>query len=103
MTSELRMPATIGEIDASPKGKKVGAFFDLDGTLIAGYSARYLAQDRMRRRELGLSEIVRSMALMIGSGVTEESFEQLLDDRRRSMGRAPGGRPRGDGPTDLPA
>ncbi len=73
------MPATIGEIDASPKGKKVGAFFDLDGTLIAGYSARYLAQDRMRRRELGLSEIVRSMALMIGSGVTEESFAQLLD------------------------
>ena len=33
----------------------------------------------MRRRELGLSEIVRSMAVMVGSGVNEESFAELLE------------------------
>ncbi len=79
MTTELRLPGSIAEIDAGPAGPEVGAFFDLDGTLIAGYSARYLAQDRMRRRELGASELVRSLALMVSSGVNEKSFGELLE------------------------
>ena len=79
MMTELRLPGSVAEIDAGPAGPDIGAFFDLDGTLIAGYSARYLAQDRLRRRELGLSELVRSVAVMASSGVNEESFAELLE------------------------
>jgi putative phosphoserine phosphatase/1-acylglycerol-3-phosphate O-acyltransferase len=31
-----RLPGSIAEIEASPPGPEVGAFFDLDGTLAAG-------------------------------------------------------------------
>ncbi len=79
MTAELRLPGSVAEIEAGAVGPEIGAFFDLDGTLIAGYSARYLAQDRIRRRELGVSELVRSMAVMASSGVNEESFAELLE------------------------
>lgn len=78
MSTELRLPGTIAEIAASPEGPTVGAFFDLDGTLIAGYSARYLAEDRIRRREIGGSEFLRTFALVAGSGLNQSTFEELL-------------------------
>ena len=31
--------AAIDAIEAGPQGPSVGAFFDLDGTLVAGYTA----------------------------------------------------------------
>jgi putative phosphoserine phosphatase / 1-acylglycerol-3-phosphate O-acyltransferase len=33
------LPGSVAEIAASPKGPSVGAFFDFDGTLMAGFSA----------------------------------------------------------------
>ena len=36
---DLRLPGSVAEILASPEGPKVGAFFDLDGTLVAGFTA----------------------------------------------------------------
>jgi putative phosphoserine phosphatase/1-acylglycerol-3-phosphate O-acyltransferase len=79
MSARLRLPGSIAEIEASEEGPQVGAFFDLDGTLIAGYSAKYLARERLRRREFSASELLRSLAVIIGSGVNEQSFEELLD------------------------
>ena len=79
MTAELRLPGTVGEVDASPRGRKVGAFFDLDGTLIAGYSAKYLTQERLRRKELSGSELLRSIAIVAGKGVNQDTFGALMD------------------------
>ncbi len=78
MSPALPLPGSIAEIEASPKGPEVGAFFDLDGTLIAGYSARYMAEDRLRRREIGGSEFLRTFALMVGSPFKEDLFEELM-------------------------
>ncbi len=33
-----RLPGPVAEIEASPEGPQVGAFFDLDGTLVAGFT-----------------------------------------------------------------
>ena len=52
----LRLPGSVAEIGAAPRGRRVAACFDLDGTLIAGYSIRYLGQERLRNRELNLSD-----------------------------------------------
>lgn len=79
MSAQLRLPGSIAEIEASEEGPQVGAFFDLDGTLIAGYSAGDVSREKLRRRELSASEIFRSLAVMIGSGVNEQSFAELLD------------------------
>ena len=99
----MRLPGSVAEVDASPRGPDVAAFFDLDGTLIAGYSARFLGQERMRSRELGLSELVRTIGVAVGAGLGRAGFEDLLEGRRRGVaGPGPRG-PRRDGRAALPA
>ena len=53
---DLRLPGSVAEIMASPPGPKIGAFFDLDGTLVAGFTAVILTQERLRRRDMGVGE-----------------------------------------------
>ena len=79
MTSQtMRLPGSVAEIAGSPEGPSVAACFDLDGTLIAGYSVKYLGQERMRRREVSLSELVRSIGVTVGAGIGRAGFEDLL-------------------------
>jgi putative phosphoserine phosphatase/1-acylglycerol-3-phosphate O-acyltransferase len=77
-SATLRLPGSVAEIDASPQDASICACFDLDGTLIAGYSARFLGQERMRKRELSLSELVRTIGVAIGAGLGRAGFEDLL-------------------------
>lgn len=53
--------ALIAEIGAGPAGPEVGAFFDFDGTLIAGYSAEAFVLDAMRRRKVDPQTMVKSL------------------------------------------
>ncbi len=76
-STTLRLPGSVAEIDASPKGKRIAACFDLDGTLIAGYSARYLGRDG-GRRGVNLSQIVRTLGVAVGAGLGRAGFEDLL-------------------------
>ncbi|HUE32946.1 MAG TPA: HAD-IB family hydrolase, partial [Mycobacterium sp.] len=48
---DMRLPGSVAEILASAPGPKIGAFFDLDGTLVAGFTAVILTQERLRRRD----------------------------------------------------
>lgn len=49
------------EIEEGPAGPRVGAFFDFDGTLIAGYSATVFLRDALLRREVGPEKIVQAV------------------------------------------
>lgn len=51
----------VADIDASPEGAHVAAFFDFDGTLIDGYSAVAYFRDRLLARDVGTSELLRSI------------------------------------------
>lgn len=79
MSDERRLPGTVAEIDAAPGGTKIGAFFDLDGTLIAGYSARYFAEDRVRNREITPTEMLRTVGLVAGRGLSGETVTGLME------------------------
>lgn len=79
MSDERRLPGTVAEIAASPRGKHVGAFFDLDGTLIAGYSARYFAEDRVKNREITPSEMLRTVGMVAGGGLSGETVTGLME------------------------
>src|SRR4029453_19192048 len=80
MTVEtMRLPGSVAEVTASKEGPSVGAFFDLDGTLIEGYSASHLAKERFRNREVGLSELVRTLGVAVGAGLGRGAgFPDLL-------------------------
>lgn len=87
---DLRLPGTVAEIAAAPEGPAVGAFFDLDGTLVAGYTARYLTEEQMRKGEFGPAEVLRTLGVMVGGGgLNPETFAELLDLGARTWeGRA---------------
>src|SRR6059036_3966080 len=86
------------EIDEGPAGPAVAAFFDLDGTLIAGFSAVAFLRDRMasgRMRARDLADAVVSTArFQLGrlgfSGVIAATAAWL---RRPGAGAGGTGRP----------
>jgi putative phosphoserine phosphatase/1-acylglycerol-3-phosphate O-acyltransferase len=51
----------IEDVQAGPQGPGVGAFFDFDGTLIAGYSANAWYGERLRRFDVGPTEFARTL------------------------------------------
>lgn len=62
-------PHPVADIALSPVGSEVGAFFDLDGTLVAGFTPTAHARDRMRRRQASVGEVL---------GVLEATFRYKL-------------------------
>jgi putative phosphoserine phosphatase/1-acylglycerol-3-phosphate O-acyltransferase len=60
-TTKEALVALLAEIAAGPEGPEVGAFFDFDGTLIAGYSAEAFVLDAIRRRKVDPRTMVRSL------------------------------------------
>jgi len=49
------------EIDEGPAGPAVGAFFDVDGTLIAGFSAVAFLRDRLTSGRMGAGDLVDAL------------------------------------------
>jgi putative phosphoserine phosphatase/1-acylglycerol-3-phosphate O-acyltransferase len=67
------------EIERAPAGPEVGAFFDFDGTLIAGYSAGVFYQDRIRRFDLTASELARSLIAMLEMQFRGADVSKLME------------------------
>lgn len=75
---DLRLPGSVAEIMASPAGPKVGAFFDLDGTLVAGFTAVILTQERLRRRDMGVGELLSMIQGALNHTLGRIEFEELI-------------------------
>ena len=81
MTSEPSVVAVdelIEDIKSGPRGPKIGAFFDFDGTLIQGYSTGALIAHRARNFELGPDEFVRTFLAALGGPLSETGFSDLM-------------------------
>ena len=65
MTTPLRLPGSVAQVDASPPGPGTGAFFDMDGTLVAGFTVAAVTRDRLRHREVGAAEFLQMMQLAV--------------------------------------
>jgi HAD superfamily hydrolase (TIGR01490 family) len=70
--------AVLAEIAASPAGPEVGAFFDLDGTLVAGFTATAHAGDRIRRRQAGIGEVLGVAEAMMRYRFGRMEFGRLV-------------------------
>jgi putative phosphoserine phosphatase/1-acylglycerol-3-phosphate O-acyltransferase len=80
----MRLPGSVAEVDASPEGTGVGAFFDLDGTLVAGFTAAAHTMDRLRRREVGLTEFLSILQLAVEFRLGRREFENLIEAGART-------------------
>ncbi|HET9875227.1 MAG TPA: HAD-IB family hydrolase [Mycobacterium sp.] len=65
-------------IAASPAGSRTGAFFDLDGTLVAGFTATAHAGHRIRRRQASIGEVAGVVEAAMRYRFGRMQFEQLL-------------------------
>ena len=73
----------MAEVDASRKGPRIGAFFDLDGTLVAGFTVAADTKDRLRRREVGAGEFLHMMQLALEYRLGRHQFESVIESAVR--------------------
>lgn len=75
---DMRLPGSVAEIVASPPGPKIGAFFDLDGTLVAGFTGVILTRERFRHRDMGLGELISMIQAGLNHQLGRIEFEELI-------------------------
>ncbi len=68
----------LAEIAADSAGPEVGAFFDLDGTLVAGFTATAHAGDRIRRRQARIGEVLGVAEAMMRYRFGRMEFGRLV-------------------------
>jgi putative phosphoserine phosphatase/1-acylglycerol-3-phosphate O-acyltransferase len=71
----MRLPGSVAEVDASPEGPETGAFFDLDGTLVAGFTAAAW----LRRREGDAGDFLRLTQLAVAYRLGRREVEALIE------------------------
>ena len=68
----------MSSISGGPGGPGIGAFFDLDGTLVAGFTATAHASDRLRRGQARLGEVLGVIEASVRYKLGRMQFERLL-------------------------
>ena len=63
---EALLPGTVAEIEVSPPGPEVGAFFDLDGTLVAGLTGVMLNPAPVRTESVDVLKVTVVVPPVIG-------------------------------------
>jgi HAD superfamily hydrolase (TIGR01490 family) len=80
---ELAPPAAsvtahLAELATGPTGAHVGAFFDLDGTLVSGFTATAHAAHRIRNRQARIGEVLGVLEASVRYRVGRMEFERLV-------------------------
>jgi putative phosphoserine phosphatase / 1-acylglycerol-3-phosphate O-acyltransferase len=81
----MRLPGSVAEIEGSPPGPAVGAFFDLDGTLVAGFTGVVMTQDRLRRRQMSVGEFIGMVQAGLNHQLGRSEFEDLIGKGARML------------------
>ena len=68
----------LAQIAAEPGGPEVGAFFDLDGTLVAGFTATAHASERLRTGKARIGEVLGVVEASVRYKLGRMQFERLL-------------------------
>jgi putative phosphoserine phosphatase/1-acylglycerol-3-phosphate O-acyltransferase len=72
------MTQLLSEIEKSPKGPRVLAIFDFDGTVIAGYSATTFIREQLKRGDLAPGQFVELMRAMANFGLGNIGFSGMM-------------------------
>ena len=75
----------IQNIESAPEGSRVGAFFDFDGTLIAGFSATVFLKEQLRRGDLSAYEFFEILAAVTQFSLGGMGFSGLMSTAARFM------------------
>lgn len=76
--AERLPPESVAEVAASPRGPDAGAFFDLDGTLVEGFTATAHAGHRFRKRQASIGEMFGVVEASLRYRLGRMQFERLV-------------------------
>ena len=80
----------VAAVEVSPEGAHIGAFFDFDGTVIAGYSVAAFMRHHVRHLDLRLGTTARTLAAGWQGIENEDDFRKFLGITMRTWaGRTP--------------
>ncbi len=68
----------LNAIAESPDGPEIGAIFDFDGTLIAGYSATVFIKEQIRRGDMSPRDVVEISNAIISFGLGKLGFSAMM-------------------------
>ena len=68
----------LDEIASCPQGRQVGAFFDLDGTLVSGFTATAHAGHRIHARQASIGEVMGVLEASLRYRLGRMEFERLV-------------------------
>lgn len=69
----------------APDGPQIGALFDFDGTIIAGYSATSMLWEKIKRREVSPEEMVETANVMAQYSMGGMGFSGLMSAAAKFM------------------
>jgi HAD superfamily hydrolase (TIGR01490 family) len=78
MNSPASVAHLLDEIAAAPPGEKVGAFFDLDGTLVSGFTATAHAGHRVHARQSSIGEVLGVLEASLRYRLGRMEFKRLV-------------------------
>jgi HAD superfamily hydrolase (TIGR01490 family) len=78
MDPETPLARQLAEIASDRTGPRVGAFFDLDGTLVSGFTATAHAGHRIRRRQARIGEVLGVIEASVRYRLGRMEFERLI-------------------------
>lgn len=68
----------LAEVESLPEGPQIGAFFDFDGTVIAGYSAISFLREQLKRGDLSPLEFAELAIAMTKFGMGNAGFSAMM-------------------------
>jgi HAD superfamily hydrolase (TIGR01490 family) len=78
MITDAPLARHLAEIASGPEGGRVGAFFDLDGTLVSGFTATVHAGHRIHTRQASLGEVLGVLEASLRYRIGRMEFERLV-------------------------
>ncbi|MCW2512173.1 MAG: Haloacid dehalogenase [Mycobacterium sp.] len=78
MNPDASLARQLEEIGSGPEGNDVGAFFDLDGTLVSGFTATAHAGHRIHARQASLGEVLGVLEASLRYRLGRMEFERLV-------------------------
>ena len=69
----------------APEGPHIGALFDFDGTIIAGYSATSMLWEKIKRREMTAEQLVETINVMAQYSTGNMGFSGLMTGAAKFM------------------
>jgi putative phosphoserine phosphatase / 1-acylglycerol-3-phosphate O-acyltransferase len=71
--------AILASVADAPTGPSTAAFFDLDGTVIEGFTAEVVYRDRLRRLDVGVDELSRSTLAALDMRFRGATLDKLVN------------------------